>query len=118
MRFMFRLVFWGFIGLMILPSIVDVPVEEHDPNIAGAATESTSNSDFTSRDAMGLAFGVAGYMKDICTHEAELCQSGERLAQAAFERAREGALVVARMVEAHRDNTARSSDPTTTSSIK
>lgn len=117
MRFMFRIVFWGFIGLMILPSIVDLPTGEQEPNIATVASDTASSTAYTSRDAMGLAFGVAGYMKDICAHEAELCKSGGRLAKAAFERARQGALVVAKMVETHRDNTAQTSDPTTTSSI-
>lgn len=118
MRFMFRIVFWGFIGLLILPSFVDLPEGEHDSHPQTVASKSDQNPAFTSKDAMGLAFGVASYMKDICTNRAQLCESGGRLAMAAFDRAKDGALVVAKMVESHRDEAAQTKDPTTTSSIK
>lgn len=116
---MFKLVFWGFIGLMILPSLVATPD-------SGAPDRSEQFSDasqtlpdhFSTADAMQMAVGVAGYLKNICAHDAQLCENGGRLIDAAITRAKQGVVVVAGMVETHRAENRNASDPTTTSSIK
>lgn len=119
MRFMFKLVFWGFLGLMILPSLVETPdggaINQSEQN--SNPTVATSN-EFSRTDAMHMAVGVAGYLKNICTHDAQLCENGGRLFEAAVERAKQGVVVVAGMVETHRAKQREASDPTTTSSIK
>lgn len=119
MRFMFKLVVWGFIGLMILPSLVETPdsgtVDQYE-QLSDASGSSQDN--FTTSDAMYMAAGVAGYLRNICTHDAELCENGTRLVEAAFARAKQGVVVVASMVETHREEVREANDPTTTSSIK
>ena len=119
MRFIFRCVFWGFIALLVLPSVVQVPdggaitQTEKVPATSAATQES-----FTTLDAMNMAVSVAGYIKNVCTHDEKLCENGGRLAEAAIARAKQGALVVADMVETHRSEMREANDPTTTSSIK
>ena len=119
MRFMFKLVFWGFLGLLVLPSLVEIPDGgatsriEHVSN----ATVATPN-EFSTTDAIHMAAGVAGYLKNICTHDAQLCEDGGRLFEAALGRAKQGVVVVAGMVETHRAKQREASDPTITSSIK
>lgn len=119
MRFIFKFVFWGFIALMILPSVVDVPdsnvIEQRD-QVSDAS--SAPHDNFSSLDAMHVAVGVAGYLKNICSNDAELCENGSRLAESAVARAKQGALVVASMVESHRSEMRQTNDPTTTASIK
>lgn len=119
MRFMFKLVVWGFIGLMILPSLVETPGNGvSDQSTQNSIAPDTDNAGFSTSDAIYMAAGVAGYLKDICAHDAELCENGARLAEAAFARAQQGAVVLAGMVETHRAKMNDVSDPTTTSSIK
>lgn len=116
---MFKLVIWGFIGLMILPSVVDIPDNGAVNRQTQASVGSASHGDsFTTSDAISMAAGVAGYLKNICSHDAELCENGGRLVEAAFARARQGAVVVAGMVETHRAKMSEDNDPTTTSSIE
>ena len=119
MRFMFKLVIWGFIGLMILPSLVETPDSGTVDQPAQLSDGAGSSQDsFTTSDAVHMAAGVAGYLRNICEHDAELCENGARLVEAAFARAKQGAVVVAGMVETHRAENRETNDPTTTASIK
>lgn len=119
MRFMFKMVIWGFIGLMILPSLVETPdsgAVDQSEQVSNASASAPNQ--FSTTDAMHMAVGFAGYLKNVCTHDAALCESGGRLVEAALVRAKKGVVVVAGMVETHRAENREASDPTTTSSIK
>lgn len=116
---MFKLVVWGFIGLMILPSLVETPSSGADDQHTQITDGTSFSKDkFSPSDAFQMAGGVLGYLKNICAHDAELCENGARLVDAAISRAKQGAVVIAGMVETHRAELAATNDPTTTASIK
>lgn len=115
---MLKLVVWGFIGLMILPSFVEAPnMGAVDQSVQASVGPDTSVDNFSTSDAIYVATGVAGYLRNICAHDAQLCENGGRLAEAAFARAKQGLVVVAGMVETHRAKMNQVDDQTTTASI-
>lgn len=117
MRFMFKIVVWGFIALLVLPSVAPLPQDKNlDGEHSQVASEKAGES-FTSADAFYMAVGVGQYLRDICSHDAELCESGGRLVEATFDRAKQGVVVLADMVEEHRSNVRDTQDTTITSSI-
>lgn len=92
-RFAFKMTVWGFLGLMILPSLV--PADE-----AGtiAAADAGTNAQ-TSIHAARFAGAVAEDMGSLCTRQPALCESGRALADAALARAHQGLVIAAGFIE-------------------
>lgn len=118
MRFMFRIVVWGFIALLVLPSVAPVPVVDQNDRDQASLALDESKDQFSTSDAVYMAVGVSQYLREMCSHDAELCESGGRLIEATLERAKQGAVVLAHMVEEHRTKVRETQDQTTTSSIQ
>lgn len=113
MRFLIKLAIFGFLGLLILPAVS--PVEDDAAGLTDKSTAIDMQSTAPSIDAVRIAVGLAGDIKNICSRDPQMCEAGGRLAEAAMSRAKDGALVLARMVEEYR---AEQTDAETTGSIK
>lgn len=92
-RFAFKMTVWGFLGLMILPSLV--PAEQAGTT-AAADTEIGAQ---TSIHAARFAGAVAEDMGSVCMRQPALCESGRALANAALARAHQGLVIAAGFIE-------------------
>ena len=116
MRFIFKLIFYSFLALVILPSFVDAPSEADTGSQKTEIVEASAS--FSSIEALQLASSVAGDVQSICGRDPYICETGQKIAIAAFERARDGAHIVAGLIEDYREQRRTQSDQTITGSVK
>lgn len=114
MKFMFKMIIWGFVALMILPSIA--PFDTKQTKVL--LSNNDENTQITSNDAMRLAVNVASDIQGLCARSPEICQTSGKILTTAVERAQNGALIVAKMVEKHRTEKKIELDSIETGSLK
>lgn len=92
-RFAIKMTFWGFLGLIALPSLVpgETPATETSRPETGANLETTVH-------AARVAGAVAQEVGSICSRQPALCESGRALADAAIARAQEGLVVASGLI--------------------
>lgn len=116
MRFIFKLMFYSFLALAILPSFAELPaettVEETEEALAPQAAS------FKSVEALQLAASVASDVKSICSRDPYVCETGQRIVVATLERAKHGAHIVAGMIENHREKRRAEADQVITGSVE
>lgn len=100
MRFVLKLMVWGFVALLVLPSISPLSNVGEQPNVANADAAEPAIID--SSDAIRAAVALAEDVRGMCARDPAVCDTGRKIAVAAVERAKEGAGIVASMVEHHR----------------
>lgn len=116
MRFIFKLMFYSFLALAILPSFAESPV---DPSSDIESSDSTAaETTFNSVEAIQLAASVASDVRSICNRDPYVCETGQRIVIATLERARDGAHIVAGMIENHREKRNLEADQTITGSVE
>lgn len=88
--------FWGFLGLIALPSFYPQPeaTQQGGTTISAPSTD-VSVSPF---EAVRFATGVAQDVRSVCDRDPFLCETGKRLADAALTRARDGARIAASLI--------------------
>lgn len=89
--FVTRACIWGFLGLLILPSVVP-----HDT--APPAASNDVDATETTFHAVRVASAIASDMGSLCERQPAICDSGQRLAEAAALRARHGLSVASQMI--------------------
>lgn len=117
MRFIFKLMFWGFVALMIVPSFAPNAQTKGAEVTLISDNQSTNGASIDASDAIQLAAGIANDVRGICARDPQLCNIGEQVLLGALERARQGAIVVATMIEDHRAKKS-SVEQITTGSVK
>lgn len=116
MRFLFKLMFLGFVGLLILPSIYpDATGEDETYQVGervGAMQLAVSAATFTA--------GVAQDVKGLCERDSQVCAHGSVLVDMAVERARHGARIAMSLVSPAPDADAdpQPADPIATGSVQ
>ena len=91
-RFMFKAAIWGFVALLVLPSLVS-----HD-GIETSGTEAEVNGTATTFHAFRVASAVAADMGAVCERQPAICESGQMLAEAAVVRAQQGLAIASNML--------------------
>ncbi|WP_018687339.1 DUF5330 domain-containing protein [Ahrensia kielensis] len=116
MRFIFKLMFYGFLALAILPSFADSPIETSIKEEQSQTAQ--KETAFNSVEALQLAASVASDVRSICSRDPYVCETGQKIVIATLERAKHGAYIVAGMVENHRDKRKNEADITITGSVQ
>ena len=91
-RILLNMVFWGFLGLVALPSLVPSEARGSFDALAEPAEPQTVYH------VARLVGGMADDVGSLCTRQPSLCDSGRALADAALARAHQGLLIASDML--------------------
>lgn len=91
-RFVLNMVFWGFLGLVALPSLVPASA------LPGETADTAPTGLETTIHAARLAGGMATEIGSLCTRQPSMCDSGRVLADAVLARARQGLSIASDMI--------------------
>lgn len=96
-RFAIKLTFWGFLGLMALPSLVPAPE-------TGAEASASADMAETTVHAARFAGAMADEVGSVCSRQPALCDSGRALADAALARAHQGLVIASDLIAKRRQD--------------